>query len=305
MPTESSPIVEKNLVTIHEMIKLSSAVEPDIVPAIDLVWCLSGRTSIFGDNVDKLHRPFDPKDDYTRMRRAIAIADELNAKLAHTSIKNLKDAQRVIPIYYNGRVLHNKALREALGEHMLPYPKELFIIESISPESTIGQVQGFERFLRRKGQDYRTIAVVTSEFHRLRVACTLGDKSPQAHDESGQPNALVPRKYFIYGIDKLYQAPGSMIDLTAEPKAINNYSSWFKWDTKLKKFIAPSISRTLSANTFLMQAEVFNYVQKRAAAYLRASLRYGLFSPKVLASAAEDLNLEELNPAETQSITRQ
>ena len=41
---------------------------------IDLVYVLSGRTTVLGADADKLDRPFDALDDIERMREGIRIA---------------------------------------------------------------------------------------------------------------------------------------------------------------------------------------------------------------------------------------
>ena len=274
MPIElqKGPITTANVRKIIE--KNASLQEPYAVPAIQLFWCLSGRTNVRGEDVDRLQRHFDPKDDLTRMLRTIALADEVNAQLAKKDVKDLTDADRVIPIYYNGRPKHNEALKVALNFKLLPYPKRLFIIEPIFPENTIGQVQGFEKFLSTKGQTYYTIGVVTSEFHRLRAACTLGNQSPQILNEKGKPKALLSRNFLFYGIDKFFAAPGTYLDLASEPNAIINYSS------RLNKQ-APSIASGRSSNTFLLQSEVFDFVQERMSSCIGAAVRFGLFRPKL------------------------
>lgn len=260
---------EKNQISSDDIIRLAAAEEPNISVDIQLLWCLSGRTDVSGRDVDKLQRPFDPNDDRNRLLRTIAIADEINAKLADKKVAELTDADRVIKIFYNGRTQHNLALQAVLEQlpSLLPYPKHLFIIKPISPDNTLGQVNSFEAFLRsEEGQQYQTIGVVTSKFHELRAACAIGNRSPRTIDENGRRNALSTRNYFFFGIDPLMQAPGTRShDLVSEPNAIMNYSSWFNNKP-------PTCARGPSLNTFLTQQDVLNFVQRQAGNLLKTQI---------------------------------
>ncbi len=253
--------------------KVQKVEEPRVIPEIELVWVLAGRTSVLGRDVDKLKRPFDPQDDYLRMMRGIEIADQINALRAGKAVEDLTDDDRVTPIFYNGRAEHNEDLKKALEEGKLPYPKRLFIIESIPTKDTQGQVQGFKDLLSR--YHYRHVAVVSSAFHLPRSARNVGEDSPNAFDEDEFglfQNILASIKAYFFGIDREYKNPGTDIDRKCEPNAMKNYSTGFDGAK------APTISRWISKNTFLSQMDV-ELVKSFSLA--KAAADMGLFSLKL------------------------
>ncbi|MDF1646582.1 MAG: hypothetical protein P1U61_06355 [Legionellaceae bacterium] len=247
----------KEQMFIDDLRKVQLTEEPRIIPDMELVWVLSGRTCVISNRylnevTKKLDgREFDPNDDYLRVMRGIEVADEINALRAGKAIEDLTDADRVIPLLYNGTVLQNEVFKEALEKNMLPYPKRLFSIESIYPETTVGQIKSFKSFLAEN--HYRSIALVSSAFHLPRAARTLGEDSPNAWDEEALglfQNILATIKCYFYGVDKAYRNPGTEIDLKCEPNAMYNYSSGFE-GTRPK-----TISKWVSKNMFLCQEDV-------------------------------------------------
>lgn len=202
---------------------------PPISPKIKVVWVLSGRTDQEGHDVDKLTRPFDPTDDIDRMHEGIRVADEVNAMLAGKKVDDLTDADRVTPIFYNGRPQHNEALRNVLQEGKLPYPTHLFEIRDIEKFDTAGQMQCVNSYLEGLKLDpkHEYVAMVTSGFH-VRAGLAASETSPFAMDAEGFPNALGQATIIMYTTDRLYKQPGTVdYDLVSEPNAMYNYATGF------------------------------------------------------------------------------
>lgn len=231
--------------------KSSYTKNPAIVPDIDLVYVLSGRTTALGSDADGLKREFDPLDDRERLCEGIRIATRINALRANKKIKELTRKDFVTPIFYNGRIIHNKDLKKALQGNLLPYyPEELFIIDSISPENTIGQIQSFAKFISK--YHHENVAVVSSAYHLPRVARTIGFDSPQVTNgnileepihnlfEKWIDSPLGRLKLFLYGVHKNEKRPGMIFDLHGEYSAMQRYSSGS----------TPSISKYSSKNIF-------------------------------------------------------
>jgi len=209
---------------------------PTIVPDLDLVYVLSGRTTALGTDADGLKREFDPADDLARLCEGIRIATTINALRANKRIDELALKDYVTPIYYNGRAIHNNDLKEALHRNLLPYyPKELFIIDSINPENTIGQIQSFTKYL--SNNHHENVAVVSSAYHLPRVARTIGLDSPQVTNEDSLESIITnpletwidsplsKLKLFLYGVHKNEKRPGMTFDLLGEHGAMQRYSS--------------------------------------------------------------------------------
>lgn len=208
---------------------------PTIIPVIDLVYVLSGRSTALGADADKLDRPFDLFDDIERMREGVRIATQVNALRAHKKPNELTSEEWVTPILYNGRAIHNRHLKEALEQGLIAYPKELFIILDINPENTIGQIQSFKKYLTES--QHKNVAVVSSAYHVPRVARIIGNESPQVYGEEDD-STLSELNLFLFGVHKQDKRNGIANDLQGEYRAMRSYSG------------GPSIARLQSKNTF-------------------------------------------------------
>lgn len=215
---------------------------PTIIADIDLVYVLSGRTTALGNDADGLNREFDPSDDLARLCEGIRIATTINTLRANKNIDDLTVEDYVTPIFYNGRTIHNHDLEEALERNLLPYyPKERFIIHSITPENTIGQIQSFTKYI--SNHHHENVAVVSSAYHLPRVARTIGKDSPQISNENNldEISPLSKLKLFLYGVHKNEKRPGITLDLQGEHGAMQRYSSGE----------TPFISKHQSKNVYL------------------------------------------------------
>lgn len=222
---------------------------PQISVDIDMVHVLSGRTTALRRDADKLPREFDPQDDIRRMRKGIEIARTVSALRLKKSLSELTQEDCVIPIFYNGRPIHNEDLRAALAQGVFKgkhaYPSYLFIVREIDPQNTIGQIRGLRRLLE-KAEFVKNIAMVTSGYHEIRALLSLGSDSPQAHDKDGYPNILADKRFFMFGIDKTFCRKGILFDLKGEREAMEKYSSG---DT-------PSIAPSRCRNTFFNNQQI-------------------------------------------------
>lgn len=223
--------------------KSSATPNPTPIPDIDLVYVLSGRSTILSADADKLNRPFDLFDDIERMQEGIRIATRINALRAGKEPAQLSPDEWVTPILYNGRAIHNKHLKEALDRRLIAYPKELFIICDIHPENTIGQIQSFKKYLADK--KHKNVAVVTSAYHIPRVARTIGNDSPQVFSEDDDNNVLSELNLFLFGVHKHEKRTGIADDLKGEYRAMQNYSGGDK----------PSIAKLQSRNIFFTDSD--------------------------------------------------
>ncbi len=243
-----------------DLCKSSYTENPTIVPEIDLVYVLSGRTTALGTDADGLKREFDHSDDIDRLCEGIRIATIINALRANKKVEELAIEDYVTPIFYNGRTIHNKDLKIALQRNLLPYyPRELFIIYSINPENTIGQIQSFNKYL--SNHYHENVAVVSSAYHLPRVARTIGLDSPQVTNENvllesiNSPfeklvdSPLSTIKLFLFGVHKNEKRPGMIFDLTGEHSAMQRYYSG----------TTPSISKYSSNNVFFTNEDYYIY----------------------------------------------
>jgi hypothetical protein len=151
---------------------------PMVIPEIELVYVLAGRSTVLGRDADGLDREVDPDDDLLRVNLGVEIAQKVNALRAGKDVCDLTDEDIVTPIFYHGREIHNEDLNSALESGVIDYSKGLFTICKAMPENTIGQAVSINRYL--EGVDYRTVAIVSSAFHLPRVARTFGNQSQQA-----------------------------------------------------------------------------------------------------------------------------
>lgn len=205
------------------------------------------------------------------MRLGIEIAIQVCALRAGKHPDQLTETDYVIPIFYNGRKIHNDDLKKALsspelqrqlGKEPLPYyPARLFTISAIyNPkrntmgQNTVGQAQSFRNYI--EFHSHKHIAVVSSAFHLPRVGRTLGLDSPQMDESlseqeigSRSPNLLSNIKLYLYGVHKNQARNGIKLDLIGENNAMQQYSSGE----------TPSISRYLSKNIFFTDEEIYSY----------------------------------------------
>jgi len=120
---------------------------PTIIPEIDCVWVLSGRSTVLGNDADGLKREFDHADDLRRMSEGVRIATSVNLlRAGKKDVGQLAKEEWIIPIFYNGRKIHNQDLKKAIATGKISYPAHLFIIEDIEPENTIGQISSFKNY---------------------------------------------------------------------------------------------------------------------------------------------------------------
>jgi len=197
----SDVFTEKNVFT-EDLRKSALTENPTPMAEIDLVYVLSARTTALSQIADiellqqnkRQQSEFDFVDDIHRMRLGIEIATQVCALRAGKNPEELTDKDYVIPIFYNGRPIHNADLKSALknpelqkqlGKDPLPYyPARLFTISAIyNPrrntmgQNTVGQAQSFRNYLEYHAHEH--VAVVSSAFHLPRVGRTLGLDSPQ------------------------------------------------------------------------------------------------------------------------------
>lgn len=88
---------------VDDLNKVAEGREPDVTANIDLVYVLSGRWTVLRNNADHLERPTDQTDDFLRVCKGIRIADKINALKVGKHVHHLTDADRITPIFYNGR----------------------------------------------------------------------------------------------------------------------------------------------------------------------------------------------------------
>jgi len=224
--------------------------------AIELVYVLSGRSSALKIPVDNPNVA-DTEDDYNRLLHGITIAKQVFAARGTR-----------IPIFYNGRALHNEHLRLALEQGIFDYPKELFIIAGIKPDNTIGQTRSFQHFLEYRKNPLSVIAIVSSAYHLPRAARTFNKDSPTVTNTFGENKTSQLEKTFLifFGIDKKFARPGVEKDISGEIEAMEKYSSG---DT-------PSISRFQGDNTFLNDTDIlmsWSFTLQKQAKHLLTNFR--------------------------------
>lgn len=264
---------ETNIFT-EDLRKSALTENPTPIPEIDLVYVLSARTTALSQIADvelleqnkRQEREFDLMDDIHRMRLGIDIAIQVCALRARKNPDELTDHDYVIPIFYNGRSIHNEDLKMALrnpeiqkqlGKAPLPYyPARLFNISAIyNPrkntigQNTLGQAQSFRNYLEY--HSHKHIAVVSSAFHLPRVGRALGIDSPQMDETLVEQEigfSLQDIKLYLYGVHKNEARNGMAKDLIGEKDNMQKYSSE---DTL-------SISRYQSNNVFFTDVEIFS-----------------------------------------------
>ncbi|WP_147292320.1 YdcF family protein [Legionella hackeliae] len=269
---------EENIFT-DDLKKSALTQNPTPIPEIDLVYVLAARTTVLSRIADielvqmskRNEDEFDLVDDIHRMKLGIELAIQVCALRAGKNPEELTEKDYVIPIFYNGRAIHNEDLKRALrdpelqkqlGKEPLPYyPARLFTISALynprkkaQGQNTIAQAQSFRDYLEHHHHEH--VAIVSSAFHLPRVARTLGLDSPQMDEVFMEPDrgfrfpdSIGHVKLYLYGVHKNEARKGIKLDLLGENDAMKNYSSGQ----------APSISRYRSKNVFFTDAEIFSY----------------------------------------------
>lgn len=270
---EFNQVFDKDSIFTHDLRKSSQTNNPTPIAQIDLVYVLSARTTALGNIADielieqnkRAREEFDITDDIDRLRQGIKIAIEVSALRAGKQPNELTEEDYVIPIFYNGRPVHNKDLKCALSNPELQrqlgiepfpyYPARLFTISPIynPKKNTVGQAQSFRNYLEYHCHEH--IAIVSSAFHLPRVARTLGLDSPQMDEanlddilETKMVNPLANLKLYLFGVHKNQARPGITMDLEGEVGAMQNYSAGDN----------PSISRYQSRNVFFTDQEIYS-----------------------------------------------
>ncbi len=291
---------EKNIFT-NELRYSAFTQNPTVIPEIDLVYVLSARTTALSEIADiellqqnkRQEDEFDLVDDIHRMRLGIEIAVQICALRAGKNPEELTDDDYVIPIFYNGRKIHNEDLKKALrnpalqkqlGKDPLPYyPARLFTISAIyNPikntmgQNTVAQAQSFRNYLEYHSHEH--IAVVSSAFHLPRVARTLGLDSPQM--DEAYPDEDMATKIFEWrsspfmgdkaNLDKRktkYANPLDNLKLYLFGVHKNEARRGINLDligegNAMQQYSSgdtPSISRYLSKNVFFTDIDIFSY----------------------------------------------
>lgn len=106
----------------REMLRLLDQGNPEVAEDIDVVWCLSGRTSVLGKNHDGLIEKreklsptgyddgyVDPTDDIERLRLAIRVAKKAT-NLKQRGVECKQDEH--VQVIYNGISTENKDLEQ-------------------------------------------------------------------------------------------------------------------------------------------------------------------------------------------------
>lgn len=227
----------------QDLRKSALSANPSISAEINGVWVLSGRSTAMGNDADGLQREFDIEDDRKRLRKGISIATRVNLLRARKSqVSELTADEWIVPIFYNGRKIHNQDLKKALQLGYINYPSHLFIIEPIEIDNTLGQIKSFIHYFNNYSDALNTIAVVSSAYHLARVSRTIGKDSPQI-----EGHRVSDITFLLFGIDKHHARPGIIEDLHGESRAMKYYAGGDK----------PSISRQSSNNTFLNDADLY------------------------------------------------
>jgi len=214
----------------EDLRRVHASLDPILPASVDLIYAFSGRGTALGNNADNLNRPedeIDLADDGLRFQHAIKAADQVNALRTKKHLKDLLIEDRITPIFYNGRSIHNQDLEAAIKEGRVNYPASQIIIKPIEPQNTLGQVRSFLDFLENdpRGKGIKTLVTCSSAYHLPRIARLFSQDSPAAVDVSGKKNALAGLKIFCWGVDREYLRPGINRDLYGEAEAMKNYSA--------------------------------------------------------------------------------
>ena len=296
-----SDVFTKENVFTDDLRKSALTENPTPRSEIDLVYVLSARTTVFSQIADvellqqnkRQQEAFDLVDDIHRMRLGIEIATQVCALRAGKKPEELTDKDYVIPIFYNGRPIHNENLKRALkhpelqkklGRDSLPYyPARLFTISPIyNPrrnamgQNTVGQAQSFRNYLEHHSHEH--IAVVSSAFHLPRVGRTLGLDSPQMDETyleedvaakivAWRSNPFIRDKGNLDQQKTKYPNPLDHLKLYLFGVHKNEARNGIALDltgenNAMQQYSSgptPSISRWLSKNVFFTDADAYSY----------------------------------------------
>lgn len=171
----------------------------------DLVIVSSGRSGfsgIYQEAADKFvlcANEFDPNDTLRRMIYGVNIAKKC---AQHNKEQGVN---KPVYVYFNGVQRQNAELKKLLrtrGEFN-GYPAELFIIDEIPFDNTLGQVLGLSYFLDRFWPDFSNkhhlsrapnLVITTSSYHVPRVTLAHGANSPLLTSDFWHQQPMLTKK---------------------------------------------------------------------------------------------------------------
>lgn len=201
-PSNELPIDPRRLAAEYV---LAESIGAEHVPLndIDIVVVLSGRSGFSGTYLEAADKftlrdtEYDPTDTQRRMAYGIEIAKQCSQKNLNQGIN------KSIYIYFNGMDAQNKELRALLKKHgeYKGYPSDLFIIDNIPFDNTLGQVLALSQFLDKYWPTYSqaynlsrapNLVICTSSYHVPRVTLAHGANSPLLTKKfwENQPNLV-------------------------------------------------------------------------------------------------------------------
>ena len=170
--------------TLQKKYGMAEAIGAEHIPLddTDIVVVLSGRSGFKGTYLEAANKhtlcpdTFDSSDTLRRMVYGINIAK----KCAKNN--QLNDIKKPVYIYFNGVKRQNDELKNILQTEgsFRGYPANLFIIDPIPLDNTMGQVIGLSKYLHEHWQLSRqpNIVFCTSSYHVRRVELGVGSNSP-------------------------------------------------------------------------------------------------------------------------------
>lgn len=244
-----------------EMDALSKG-NPEVTGEINLVWCLSGRTTVIGNHstsdqklIDSRIKEtggketadknvIDPTDDIERLRLAIKIAAKANCKVVYNgTIGENEDLYKFLDFCNhcenNGQLKDNKIFEYLSSNYE---PNEVYAIikefKDASENITIiyGQTAEDSKDKVKEGDD------IVNSLHQVRSFSAYIKKHPDIKQAACVSSAFhLPRvarsitknqevlfknmQFQLHGIDLEYKKPGTKeFDMKSEPVAIKNYS---------------------------------------------------------------------------------
>lgn len=167
----------------------------------DIVVVLSGRSGFNGDYTEEADKhvlcedSFDKQDTVRRMQYGIAMAKRCNENNEKHGLT------KQVYVYFNGVKKQNDELKAILEKDGFydGYPKDLFIIDSIPLDNTLGQVIALNKYLDehwpRLSQKWRVtrgpnLVLCTSTYHLIRAIRAFGANSPLLTREYWTSNPL-------------------------------------------------------------------------------------------------------------------
>jgi len=226
---------------------------PKVAGDINIVLCISGRTSVVGKNSDAFTREIDPTDNIERLRLSIRIAQGASALRGNTVevvyngtadenddlrifLAACKDAAGVADFQKKQPELHKylsnnyeageveriiSEFKEASGFLKVKYGIEMEDVQSDTQtriRNTRDQAEAFNNYFDKDFKNPPVIAVISSAFHLPRVARAFSKAQENSPDTAFGCATLI-----LSGIDLECKRPGIEIDLQSEPDAITNY----------------------------------------------------------------------------------